>query len=207
LARPNGRRYPQAFETHTSHSHGPYEPATPRHKVDLESADRGATNTGHRLGQKTHLVYAVVVDQCQLYTDLTGKFPVQSSKGNSYIMVCYVYDCNYVKVIPMKYRSASEWVKSYDTIHQKLTAKGFKSKLQTLDNEASSALKHFVNVNDVDYQLVPPHCHRSNAKERSIGTFKEHFVAGLSSVDPTFPLHLCERLLLQAEITFNLLWT
>jgi hypothetical protein len=34
------------------------------------------------LGTKTHLVYAVVVDQGQLYTDLTGKFPVRSSKGN-----------------------------------------------------------------------------------------------------------------------------
>jgi hypothetical protein len=63
------------------------------------------------LGTKTHLVYAVVVDQGQLYTDLTGKFPGRSSKGNSYVMVCYVYDCNYVKFIPMKYRSASEWVK------------------------------------------------------------------------------------------------
>jgi hypothetical protein len=28
------------------------------------------------VGTKTHLVYAVVVDQGQLYTDLTGKFPV-----------------------------------------------------------------------------------------------------------------------------------
>jgi hypothetical protein len=64
------------------------------------------------LGAKTHLVYAVVVDQGQLYTDLTGKFPMRSSKGNSYVMVCYVYDCNYVKVIPMKSRSASEWVKA-----------------------------------------------------------------------------------------------
>jgi hypothetical protein len=42
------------------------------------------------LGTKTHLVYAVVVDQGRLYTDLTGKFPVRSSKGNSYVMVCYV---------------------------------------------------------------------------------------------------------------------
>jgi hypothetical protein len=66
------------------------------------------------LGTKTHLVYAVVVDQGHLYTDLTGKFPVRSSKGNSYVMVCYVYDFNYVKVIPMKSRSASEWVKSAD---------------------------------------------------------------------------------------------
>jgi hypothetical protein len=46
------------------------------------------------LGSRTHLVYAIVVYQGQVYTDLTGKFPMRSSKGNSYVMVCYVYDCN-----------------------------------------------------------------------------------------------------------------
>jgi hypothetical protein len=61
--------------------------------------------------------------------------------------------------------------------------------------------------NDVDYQLVPPHCDRRNAAERAIRTFKEHFLAGLSSVDPSFPLHLWDRLLPQAEITLNLLRT
>jgi hypothetical protein len=45
-------------------------------------------------GIKAHLVYAVLVYQGQLYTDLTGKFPVRSSKGNWYIMICYVSDCN-----------------------------------------------------------------------------------------------------------------
>jgi hypothetical protein len=120
------------------------------------------------LGTKTYLVYAVVVEQGQLYTYLTGKLPVRSSKGKSYVMVCYVYDCNYVKFIPMKSRSASEWVKSYDTIHQELTVKGFKPKLQTLDNEASTALKNFFTANDVDYQLIPPHCHLRNAVERAI---------------------------------------
>jgi hypothetical protein len=54
---------------------------------------------------------------------------------------------------------------------------------------------------------VPPHCHRRNAAERAIRTFKEHFVGGLSSVDPTFPLQLWDRLLPQAEITLNLLRT
>jgi hypothetical protein len=52
------------------------------------------------LCNKTHLVYAVVANQGQLYTDLTGKFPVRSSKGNSYLMLCYIYDCNYIKVVP-----------------------------------------------------------------------------------------------------------
>jgi hypothetical protein len=122
-------------------------------------------------------------------------------------MVCYIYDCNYIKVFPMNSRSASECVKSYDSIHQELTVKGFKPKLQTLDNEASTALKNFFTVNDIAYQLVPPHCHQRNAAERAIRTFKEHFVAGLSSVDPSFPMHLWDRLLPQAEITLNLLRT
>jgi hypothetical protein len=59
----------------------------------------------------------------------------------------------------------------------------------------------------VEYQLVPPHCHRRNAAERAILTFKEHFVAGISSVDTTFPLNLLDRLLPQAEITLNPLRT
>jgi hypothetical protein len=122
-------------------------------------------------------------------------------------MVCYIYDCNFVKVIPVKSRSASEWFKVYDTIHQELTVKGFKPKLQTLNNEASAALKNFFTVNYIDYQLVPPHFHRRNAAERAIRTLKEHFLAGLSSVDPAFPLHLWDRLLSQAEITSNLLRT
>jgi hypothetical protein len=46
------------------------------------------------LGTKTHLVYAVVVDQGQLYTYLTGKLRARSSKGTSYVIVCNIYDCN-----------------------------------------------------------------------------------------------------------------
>jgi hypothetical protein len=94
-------------------------------------------------------------------------------------MVCYVYDCNYVKVIPMKSRSASERVKAYDTIHQELTVKGFKPKLQTLDNEALAALKIFFTANDVDYQLVPPHCHHS--EETSV---KVHYVSNATRIIP-----------------------
>jgi hypothetical protein len=107
----------------------------------------------------------------------------------------------------MRSRSASEWVKAFDSIHQELTVKGFKPKLQTLDNKASAALKNFFTFNNIAYQLVPPHCHGRNAAERAIRTFKEHFVAGLSSVDLSFPFHLRDRLLAQAEITLNLLWT
>jgi hypothetical protein len=43
-------------------------------------------------GDKTHFVYAVVIDQGQLYTDLTEIFPQQSSKGNWYVMVVYSFN-------------------------------------------------------------------------------------------------------------------
>ena len=53
--------------------------------------------------------------------------------------------------------------------------------------------------------MVPPHQHRRNAAERAIRTFKKHFLAGLASCDPDFPLREWDRLNVQAELTLNLL--
>jgi hypothetical protein len=74
--------------------------STSKNSITSDMEDEAVTSAG--LGTKTHLVYVVVVDQGQLYTDLTGKFLVRSSKGNWYVMVCYAYECNYVKVVPIK---------------------------------------------------------------------------------------------------------
>jgi hypothetical protein len=76
-----------------------------------------------------------------------------------------------------------------------------------MDNDASAALKKYIMENDMTYQLVPTHYHILNASERAIRTFKELFVAGLSSVDPYFPIHLCDHLLPQTEMMLNLLHT
>jgi hypothetical protein len=68
-------------------------------------------------------------------------------------------------------------------------------------------LKSYFKEDNVEYQLVPPHCHRRNAAERDIQTFKEQFVAGMASAEPHLLLHLWDRLLSQAEMTLNLLRT
>jgi hypothetical protein len=139
-----------------------------------------------------------VIDQAQLYTDLTGIFPKKSSKCNWYVMVVYSFECNYITPVAMKSKSASEWLKSFDEIFQELTSRGLKPKLQTMDNEASAALKSYSTEKEMTYQLLPPHCHRRNAAEGAIRTFKEYFVAGLESVDPYLPMHLWYILLPQA---------
>ena len=74
-----------------------------------------------------------------------------------------------------------------------------------MDNEFSNHLKCALEKHEVTFEKVPPHIHRRNAAERAICTFKNHFLAGLASMDPTFPITQWDRLLEQAELTLNLL--
>jgi hypothetical protein len=80
-----------------------------------------------------------------------------------------------------------------------------KPSLQRLDNEASLTLSNYLAKQAIDYQLAPSHVHQRNNSERAIQNFKNHFIAGICSVDPHFTLNLWDKLLPQAKITFNLL--
>ena len=57
----------------------------------------------------------------------------------------------------------------------------------------------------MNFQLVPPHDHRTNIAEEAIQTCKAHFISILCGTDKDFPLHLWCRLLPQAEHTLNML--
>jgi hypothetical protein len=139
------------------------------------------------------------------YSDLTGKFPVHSDRGNLYVLVVYLDDDNAILVEPIKNRGDGEQIKAYTNVLER-AKKGTKLKMHWMDNEASKAVKLLLGTkHGLQYQLVPPHTHRRNAAERAIRTFKDHFIAGLSSADEHFPIRLCDRLLPQAELTLNLL--
>ena len=55
------------------------------------------------------------------------------------------------------------------------------------------------------YQLVLPNVHRRNVAERAIRTLKAHFLEILTGVDPDFPKFMWDNLLIQTELTINLL--
>jgi hypothetical protein len=74
-----------------------------------------------------------------------------------------------------------------------------------VDNEASADLKKGLKKYKFAYQLVPRHVHQRNAAERAIQTFKNNFLAFLSTCDPAFPVTEWDLLLFQAELTLNLL--
>jgi hypothetical protein len=158
-------------------------------------------------GIKTQFVYAATIDAGQIYTDQTGIFPVVSSKGNKYIMILYDYDSNTILAQPIKDLTASELLKAFQIMEQELVARGLKSKLMKLDNEASKLLKTYLHQQDITFQVVPPYSHRRNSAERALRSFKDHLIAGLCSTDKSFPMHLWDRLLPQAVITLNMLRT
>ena len=121
--------------------------------------------------------------------------------------VCYAYEPNAILVRPMKSRSDECFVAAYKEMYEYLESRGFKPKLNVTDNECSKAVQKYIDSQNVSWQLVEPDNHRVNAAERAIQTFKNHFLAGLASVDAGFPLQLWCYLLEQAEMTLNMLRT
>ena len=70
---------------------------------------------------------------------------------------------------------------------------------QILDKETSQAYKDKIRNTGMTYQLVPPDNRRHNISEKSIQTWKNHFVRVLSGSASTFPLHLWCQAIPQAE--------
>ena len=156
---------------------------------------------------RTHYCYAAVIDlnTGQIYTDQTGRFPIPSSNGMNNLFCLYDYDSNLVESIPTMDRTAPAILKGYQNAFKTLQQSGLSPKLAKLDNECSKALKEFIVEEEATFELAPPYIHRSNAAERAIRTFKNHFIAGLSTCDKDFPLHLWDKLVPQANLTLNLL--
>ena len=138
-------------------------------------------------------------------SDLTGKFPVQSDIGNTYILVAYHYDTNNIFTTPLKNRTGPCILNGITKINDKLRKRGLTPKLNIVDNEVSGDLKQYFENLDIQFQLVLPHMHLRNAAETAFRTFKNHFIVALCTVHPLFPLYLWDRLFTKVIMTLNML--
>jgi hypothetical protein len=74
---------------------------------------------------KTNYIFATLADVGgTIYMDQTGRFLRVSSRGMKYIMVCSVYNGNYIKAIPIKNCSEGEFKRAYEYIYNICTKKG-----------------------------------------------------------------------------------
>lgn len=106
---------------------------------------------------------------CTLYTDLTGKFSMQSFQGHQYIFCAYAYNANTILIHPLKTREAVDQEKVFREIYGYLQSKGFALELHIIDNKSSIIIENFVkNVERIKMKFVESDTHCVNATERAI---------------------------------------
>ena len=129
-----------------------------------------------------------------MHQDSTGRFPITSLSGNEYIMVFYCEDSNYIHVEPYAFKAASSHTAAFDRGFKFFTTRGRTPRIQRLDNECSAQLLHHMQqVCGQRVELVAPEDHGPNKVKRAIQTWKDHFIAGLATVDPDFPIGLWDQ--------------
>ena len=118
-----------------------------------------------------------------MYINQMGRFTKKSSCGNQYIMVLIEIDSNTILVEAMKNQTAGKMIRAYQVLMNQLKSAGVTPKMHILDNECSAEFKERIKLNNMTYQLVPPHDHRRNIAEKAIQVFKAHFISILCGVD------------------------
>ena len=129
----------------------------------------------------------------------TGWFPITSNWGNTYVVLFYIYNCNYIHSIPFKLLC------TYHKIYEWLTLQGFKPLLHKMNNEASHTVENFIQSQQtcLQYTLLDMHC--TNPAERAIRTWKNHFLAGIAGLPKSFPITNWCCLTKQCYATLNIL--
>ena len=74
-----------------------------------------------------------------------------------------------------------------------------------MDNEISALMETWLDDSVIELELTPVAQHRTNRAERTIRTWKRHFIATLAGIDPECPLALWEDFIEQAELTLNIM--
>jgi hypothetical protein len=140
-----------------------------------------------------------------VYNNLTGSSPFMSYDGSVRFLVMYHYEANSILATPISGLDDKSIFNAYKMNFDELASKGFKPKLNVMDNQATKHIEHFLTEEDCELQLVKPHNHRVNAAERAIQTFKDSFISALATTDQDFPLQLWDRLTPQVITTLNLM--
>ena len=150
----------------------------------------------------THVAYVkTVLISGTAHSDLTGRFPVPSDTGSQYLFLSTMD--GYIHAEPLPTRHQSEYVKAYQRTIDFFHALGHPIMFQRLDNESSTQLEQLAKKNRITIQYCPPANHRALIAERSIRTYKNHFVATLATAAKDFPTRIWDRILSQVEICIN----
>ena len=86
-----------------------------------------------------------------------------------------------------------------------LESKGFKVRMEVMDNQATKHINTFLTKKECEIQLVEPHKKRLKAYGQAIQTWKDTFIGALANTDADFPLQLWDWLTQQVQDCLNLI--
>ncbi len=183
------KHFPESVETQKGHMKKQRQNVrSTKQKVAMDETTEDGELT--KALSKHNIMVAVINVDARVFTDQTGRLPVQSSRGNTSLMVYFDVDANYIDAEPIRTHHDSQMIPAYQNLWKRTNrGRTKKPNLHILDNEASEAFKAEIRKN-CELQLVPPDTHRRNLAERAIQTFKSHFIAILAGVDESFPMNL-----------------
>ncbi len=110
-----------------------------------------------------------------------------SFDGSICFFILFHYKSNAILTTPIAGLDDVSIFNAYKRYFKDLTAKGFKPKLNVIDNQVTKHIKKFLTRNVCKLQVVEPHNHRVNAAKRAIQTFKAAFIAAPTTIDRDFP--------------------
>ena len=141
----------------------------------------------------------------RLHLDAAGALPFTGRDGSKYIIIFFSEDRNYIHVIGVKSRAASEYVRAMKSALDFFARHSVDTSVVRMDNECSGEFKNFIRTGSIALELTPASQHRRNKAERAIRSFKNHFISAISGVDPTASKDLWSDFCPQIEETLNLL--
>ncbi len=176
------KHFPESVETQKGHMKKQHQNVrSTKQKLILDEPTEDVELT--QAIAKQNISVKVVNAQETVYSDQTGRLPMQSSQGNTSLMVYFNVDANYINAKPIRNHKDNQMIQAYQNLWTRTNRnRKMKPNMHILNNEASEAFKTEINKN-CNLQLVPPDTHRRNLVERAIQTFKSHFIAILAGVD------------------------
>ncbi len=114
-------------------------------------------------------VFLHVYPISKLYTDDTVRFPVQARSGNPYVMIAYHMDGNLILQQAFQMKANKHQIPAFNTIMERLAARGLSVDLNIRDNEASADFKRVITESwKTKFQLVPPDMHQRHKAKQMI---------------------------------------
>ena len=106
--------------------------------------------------ERSNEIHIIEMPTSKLYTDDCGLFPIRSRSGKQYIMIAYHCDSNTILQATFKTCTDRHRLEAYNSIMERLRARGHKVNVQILDDEVSEEYKCTITKKGgAKYQLVP----------------------------------------------------